>query len=114
MAYVYFTQFLFSDGRVRSDYIEMSNEISALAEELRKEGWSFEIECFPGTGLIHADVCDDEEPIADETCKNGPEVPAMIERLVRSAHAAWIERGRPKAQGDRLAGLERRMGADYG
>jgi hypothetical protein len=109
---VYFTQFLFPDGRLRSDHIDMPDDVAALAEELRKAGWSFEIECFPDTQVVHADCCDDEAPIASAMRPNGPEVPEMIEQLIRSAHERWVQLGRPKAQGDRLARHERLIGLE--
>jgi hypothetical protein len=114
MRSVDFTQFLFPDGRLRDTSVDVPDDVAALAGELRAAGWSFEIECHPRTGLVHADCCDDEEPIADETCPNGPEVPVMVERLIRAAHAEWARRGKPKAQGDRLAAHSRQMGPDYG
>jgi hypothetical protein len=83
-----FTQFMFPRGTPKEEFIEMLAEIEKLASDLSDAGWSFEIECFPDTQLVHADCCDEEEPIADASCQNGPEVPVMIERLVRSAHAS--------------------------
>lgn len=109
-----FVQFLFPDARRKYNQIDMPAEIEALASELRDAGWSFEIECFPDTQLVHADCCDEEEPIADEHCQNGPEVPKMIERLVRSAHNEWKRLGKPKALGGRLESHERYMREEYG
>lgn len=97
-----FVQFMFPDGRRKPNVIDMPEDIEALARELRDAGWSFEIECFPDTQLVHADCCDEDEPIADDSCPNGPEVPTMIVALVRRAHAEWVERGRPRAVGGRL------------
>ena len=96
-----FTQYMFPDGRPKQTVIDMPAEVEALARELEEALWSFEIECFPLTQLVHADCCDEDEALHDDACQNGPEVPAMIERHVRASHAEWVKRGRPKAEGDR-------------
>jgi hypothetical protein len=84
-----FTQFLFPNGRKKANVIDMPEEIEKLADELSKAGYNFEIEVFPDTQLVHMDCCDEEGPLATETCKNGPEVPVKVEKLVRRAHARW-------------------------
>jgi len=110
---VHFTQFMFPDGRPRSVEIEMPDEnVGVLAEELNAAGWSFEVECFPATQMVHADCCDDEGPLAQSLCDNGPDAPGAIEGLIRSAHNRWVEAGRPKAVGDRLGAIARQIEQD--
>ena len=107
---IYFTQFIFPDGRLKEVWVDdMPDEIVAMADELRKAFWSFEIECHPGEQIVHADCCDEEAPIADEVCPNGPEVPVMVQKLVQGAHAEWVRRGRPEAKGRRLEVVLRRL-----
>jgi hypothetical protein len=108
-----FIQFLFPDGRIKAESIDMPPEIEALAKELNDAGWCFEIECFPGSQLVHADCCDDEESLAEEQELNGPRIPEMVERLVRDAHTEWIKRGRVPAQGGRLGKMRRRLHEEY-
>lgn len=95
------TQFLFPKGRRVPVEIDMPPDVEALAEELRKAGWSFETECFPDTQIVHYDCCDDDDVLADDLCPNGPKVPEMVERLVRKAHERWVVLGRPAAKGNR-------------
>lgn len=107
-----FTQFLFPDGRPIPEKIDMPAEVEAMASELREAGWSFEIECSPMTGIVYADCCDGGDCLTDDGCNNGPEVPVMVDRLVRSAHAEWLKRGKPHAEGGRLGILQRRFEED--
>lgn len=108
---MYFTQFLFPHGRPKAEHIDMPEEVETLAKELNAAGWSFEIECFPSSQKVHADCCDEEGPLANGICDNGPSVPTMIARLVRDAHAEWTRRGKPGAKGDRQGEIARKMQA---
>lgn len=101
-----FTQYIFPNGRRKSTSIPMSNEIEAKAHELQEAGFGFEIECFPDTQVIHMDCCDEEAPIADESCSNGPDVPGTVEKLVTNAHSRWVELGKPRAKGRRIPASE--------
>lgn len=92
-----FTQFVFPNGRRRPEIIDMPEEIEKLAGELRDAGWSFEIECFPETQLVHMDCCDEFNCLSMQVCRNGPAVPVKVKQLVQEAHAAWVECGKPLA-----------------
>lgn len=109
-----FTQFLFPRGTPKVENIDMPHEVEALADELVAAGWSFEIECSPHTGYVHADCCDEDAPIADDGCANGPGVPTMIDNLVRNAHAEWTRRGKPEAVGRRGDVVRARAEAEWG
>jgi len=95
---VKFTQFLRPDGRRREITIARDDTIEAKAAELCAYGWNFEIEELTD-GTIHMDCCSAEQQLANELCDNGPPVTAAVERLVHSAHATWLVRGRPHAKG---------------
>lgn len=84
-----FTQFVFPHGSRKDVEIERPDEIEKLAEELFRAGYRFEIECHPGTQMVHGDCSDDEGCLAVFICQNGPEVPGEVDELVREAHAAW-------------------------
>ena len=90
-----FIQFVFPHGRQRREEIERSPEIEQMAQEIWDAGWSFEIECFPDTQVVHMDCCDADEALANRVCRNGPEVPIKVDELVREAHQLWNERGKP-------------------
>ena len=82
-----FTQFLFPNGRRQEIIIEMPKDVEALASELVAAGYRFEIECF-STGMVHMDCSNnDEMPVANQVCVNGPTVPTFVEKLVRDSHA---------------------------
>lgn len=106
-----FTQFRFPHGTPKDAEIAMPAPVEALAKELSDAGWSFECELFPDTQLFHADCCDEEDPIADVDCLNGPDVPETVAKLVDAAHAEWVRRGKPKASGNRLQSIERKKEA---
>lgn len=83
-----FTQFLRPDGRRRETEIHRSPEIEALANGLAMQGYSFEIEEL-STGDVSMEVVkhggDDPEVIAGEICRNGPEVPIAVDKMIRDA-----------------------------
>ncbi|KKN81423.1 hypothetical protein LCGC14_0320360 [marine sediment metagenome] len=93
-----FTQFTFPHGGRSAEFIDMADDVEALAAELTEAGWDFEIECHPERQTVNMDCCDIEKPIAARSCQNGPDVPVKVEELVREAHANWIERGKPRAR----------------
>lgn len=92
-----FTQYMFPNGRKVPEFIERPEPIEKLADELMDAGWSFEIECFPDTQVVHMDCCNDDGQLAVQVCKNGPDVPPTVDKMVTAAHAEWIRRGKPKA-----------------
>jgi hypothetical protein len=84
-----FGQLLFPDGRMRRVSIDMPPGIEEKARLLVAAGWSWTIECHPLTQTVamwatkttYGDGAEETEAVS-ETCLNGPEVPAMVERLV--------------------------------
>lgn len=108
-----FTQFMFPNGRKVSTDIEVPPEIEKKASELASYGWSFEIEIFPETQVVNMDCCDEEEPIANELCTNGPDVPKHVEKLVERAHQAWLTLSKPKAVGNRAGAGARARDREY-
>lgn len=95
---VKFTQFLFPNGERRDQWIAgLGAEVEQMAKELQEAGWRFEIECHPRTQLVHADVCNEEGPLANTLVQNGPEVPAAIVAMIREAHEAWVKHGKVSA-----------------
>ena len=96
-----FTQYLYPDGRREHREFKASEATEKLATELQDAGWHFECECNPRTSIVLVDCCDHEEQLAQEAELNGPDVPAAVERLVTTAHARWLERGKPEGQGKR-------------
>lgn len=89
-----FTQFLFPDGRQKPITIDgLDPAVEVLADQLERGGCAFEIECFPDTQLVSAEIRLDEETLAMECVPNGLEVPPAIEKLARDAHAMWLSLG---------------------
>lgn len=98
MASVEFRRFVRPHGRSEEDYIDLPDEVAALADELKAQGWQFEIEILR-TGQVNADVCDRDEQLASHLGPNNETVPPSLEAMIRRAHARWTEKGKPKAAG---------------
>jgi hypothetical protein len=79
-----FTQYLLPDGRTRPQWIDRPAEIKALADRFIRAGGRYECEMLT-TGEISFTAVHDEDdlPIAIEVGQNGPDVLAMVDRLVR-------------------------------
>jgi len=86
MGQIPFTQYLLPNGAKQSTSIEMDDEISALAGELIAKGYRFECEILT-TSDVSLTCVDpkDTGDIAIVICKNGPEVPSAVAKLVRHA-----------------------------
>lgn len=85
-----FTQYLRPDGRKTAVYISRSDEIEAMAQEVRARGYVFECEEL-SNGVCSFTVMgpvghEDEADIAIELSRNGPGVPDAVDRLVRHAY----------------------------
>lgn len=92
-----FTQFLLPYGERRPRTFDASPEVEALADQLIAAGYRFECEILR-TGQVNLDCCGPalggdtgDAPLAMEICDNGPPVVGAVERVVREAHAAWME-----------------------
>jgi hypothetical protein len=88
-----FTQFLLPDGRRTEVRIERPMDVAGKAQELIRAGFRFEIELLRN-GMVsmdcsHPDVVDEEGPIASAVCRNGPEVPASVDKVVEGAWERW-------------------------
>lgn len=95
---ILFTQFMFPNGERKPMPFEGADaDTELLAEELRAAGWRFEIECHPGTQMVHADCCNEEGQLALILERNGPAVPPAIEAMIKQAWARWVALGKPRA-----------------
>lgn len=84
-----FNQSLRPDGSVQSVAIDRPEEIGLAAQKLLDAGCALEIEVLP-TGEISMTVereNDDGEveTLAIEVCGNGPQVPAHVDKLIKTA-----------------------------
>lgn len=80
-----FTQFMMPDGRQVPVSIQMPVATEEKAKVLLNAGFRFEIEML-STGEISMEVVDHEdEPIAAEICRNGPQVLTAIAKMVEDA-----------------------------
>jgi hypothetical protein len=91
-----FTQYKFPDGHPVDVSIEMPADIENKAAELASVGWRFEVENHDG--IVNADCCDADGQLSNFSIENGPDIPTEVEKLVLSAHAEWIKRGKPSAK----------------
>ena len=78
-----FIQYKRPDGRQVPVSINRPQPISALAAVILGAGYRFETEILMD-GLVSFTVFDPrtEEDVAIEVCKNGPEVPKTVDRLI--------------------------------
>ena len=89
MPAIEFTQFMRPNGRQVPVKIERPDEIAAMAERLKGAGWRFEVEVLM-SGIVSFEICrvdlDGEHvTLVSELCDNGPGVPEVVDRLVRTA-----------------------------
>lgn len=86
MGIIKFTQYVLPHGKMKEITVEMSEEISTLAQKLVEKGARFEIEVL-STGHIHMDCSfpSDDGPLSTKLCPNGPGVRLAVEELVKDA-----------------------------
>lgn len=84
------------DGWASEAEIEVAPEVELLAVDLGDAGWTFEAE-LSSVGTVRIYCCDGGESVAFDLAPGGPGMRGAIEALVRKAHAAWCERGKPGA-----------------
>lgn len=78
-----FTQYLLPDGRRTILCIEKYGEIAQKAQEIINKGLRFEAEVLT-TGEISLTITDDKEgDLAIEICRNGPQVPKAVDKLIK-------------------------------
>jgi hypothetical protein len=82
-----FIQFIRPHGLRRYTEITRPEEIEKLARDLINLGYVFEIEELT-TGEISMECLhhENEHSAALEICKNGPDVPVAVDKLVKTAH----------------------------
>lgn len=78
-----FTQYLLPDGRTRPISIKRDQLTEVKANAILDKGFRFEAEMLL-TGDISLTIHDpkNEEDVAIEVCKNGPEVPKAVDKLI--------------------------------
>jgi hypothetical protein len=86
MGQIPFTQYLLPNGRKQQTFIEMDEDTFKAAAGLIEKGYRFECEILT-TSDVSLTCVDPEDTgdIAMVICKNGPEVPAFVAKLVRQA-----------------------------
>ncbi len=89
---IHFTQYLRPTGQPKPVKIDRPPEIEKLAQEVVDRGGRFEVEVLR-SGECSFEVVftaedGEERSAAAEICKNGPPVLDVVDRLVRTAHAA--------------------------
>jgi hypothetical protein len=92
---IQFTQFLRPTGRPVDVEIERPGEIEGLADALVGIGAKFEVEVL-STGLVSFECLlhgDDDPLLSNQLCENGPEVPDIVDDLVKRAHTCAVNRG---------------------
>lgn len=92
MSEIHFTQFLMPDGRQKDVIIDRSEETAKRADRLVSSGCRLEIEML-STGQISMTVERDTEDgeidlLSQKICKNGPQVPIMVDELLETADQA--------------------------
>jgi len=81
MADIPFTQYLRPDGRKAAVSIDRPDEIARLADRIIGRGFRFECEHLTtGHASLTIAGADDDEDI--EVVRNGPEVPAAVDRMI--------------------------------
>jgi hypothetical protein len=84
-----FTQYLRPHGRPREELFEASDEVEAIADRFIAAGGWYECEVLGDDVTVSLTACmrvDGEgQDVAIQVCKNGPGVPAAVERLVRAS-----------------------------
>ena len=82
MSDIPFTQYLRPDGRKAEVSIDRPDEISILANRIIACGFRFECEHLM-TGHASFTISDDDDDHDIEVVRNGPDVPAAIDRMVK-------------------------------
>lgn len=82
-------------GRREAISIEIGPKIEALAIELGRAGWSFEVAPLSVAGMVHLDCCNEDEQLAADIVPDGPRMCEAVSRLVQRAYEEWGLRGRP-------------------
>lgn len=82
MGHIPFTQFILPDGHEKTVWIDRPEEIREKACAIMARGLRFECEILT-TGDCSFTITDPEKgDLAIETCKNGPDVPGTVDRLI--------------------------------
>jgi hypothetical protein len=80
-----FIQHLFPDGQKSPQHIVRPIEIEVMANQLKKQGFQFEIENDRGQ-IWMTIIKHKSELYVDAWCKDGPDVPVKVDWLVTEAY----------------------------
>lgn len=80
---IYFTQYLFPDGRKKLVSIEAPDHIVKAADAIIGRGFRFECEIL-STDHVSVTISDDDDDYAIELCQNDESVHKAVERLITS------------------------------
>lgn len=87
-----FTQYLLPNGRRRQINIDRPAPVEAEARKLIEAGVDFEVEILV-TGVVSLTASYEEEDIAIELTRNGPEMDDAVDRLVKEATSTFAAIG---------------------
>ena len=76
-----FTQYLRPDGRKRAVTIDVPEEVEKIALDFIESGGRYECEEL-STGIVSLTAVKHGDDMAIQLCRNGPEVPSAVERLI--------------------------------
>ena len=81
MPNITFTQYMRPNGRPVPVIVDRPEKIAAKAKQLSEAGYKFECEVLM-TGNVAFTISNGEVDCAIEICKNGPEAPHTVDRLI--------------------------------
>lgn len=86
-----FTQFIYPNGRKEQVSVKVSDELESKAQELIQNGYRFEVEKNPQSGLIYMDCIDTkvDHPVSSKFCDDGPEVLVKVAELVNDSYESF-------------------------
>jgi len=85
-----FTQYVLPDGRKKHEFIDVDPDLAKKAWALIDNGYYFEAEILT-TGIVRFTCCFDDEDIAIELSKNGPDVIVAVAKLIETAYEDKIK-----------------------
>ena len=84
---VHFTQYLMPDGRKTDVWIPVPDDVYKKAQEIESSGLRFEIEMLSDYKTISMTITEpnlegEELDLDCHLCKNGPEVPETVQKMI--------------------------------
>lgn len=100
MALVEFTEYR-PNGRQEQQHLELPDDVAAIAKQIAANGFRFEAEMLM-TGHVSLTIADPviEEDVAIELFRNGPEIHARAEKMIREFDMARALAERAKGATD--------------